>query len=558
MRSSTTINSHLSCEQNLLRDVPSDTCHAAIQRPGLSGSCSLVIASPLDAQITVTELQSPYSFVNDPLEKGYFISSVNGEAETADNNGFITKLDPNGKLLNLKFIQGGKDDVTLHAPKGMALVEHVLYVADLDTLRGFDTATGKPVMALTIRSPAASQSERPQASLSDVTFDGKGHLYCSDQKANTIYRVDLAAQTVSVLVTDRALAGPSGLAVHPKSGQIIAVSWDKGKISEISPEGVVTELFSNGFFSNRFQNLRGVDFDRWGNMYVSDFTTGKVWRMSWDKRFQVIAEFLPSPGDLSIDRANNLILVPYELAHAAEMNGLETPSDGKPKQEKRTLADYGFIPLPTETGTGRARKKMSQCAYCTQRKGKRPCPALAGLICSQCCGEHRIVRVSCPADCVYLESGSDYQQKRLAVQFMPVRRDFYRELAELGGKKAVALFNLVEVVIFGYFQSRRDGQDAEIVAALQALRRTLSPLHVPAAPMPVFAEHLEEGVRHVQETEPSADRRYVLRTGDTGPCDRLRLTIFRDGLPIATVPRWAHRLCASLPSGNCGTPDQAT
>lgn len=306
----------------------------------------IVIVNPLGAQITVTELQSPYSFVHDPLDKGYFISSVNGEAENADNNGFITKLDPNGKLLNLKFIQGGKDDVTLHAPKGMAVAEHVLYVADLDTLRGFDTTTGKPVLTLTIRSSTASQSEPPQASLSDVTFDGKGHLYCSDQKANTIYRVDPAAQTFSVLVTDRALAGPSGLVVHPKSGQIIAVSWDKGKISEISPDGVVTELFSNGFFSNRFQNLRGVDFDRWGNMYVSDFTTGKVWRMSWDKRFQVIAEFLPSPGDLSIDRANNLILVPFELAHAAEMNGLETPSDGKPKQEKRTLADYGFISPP--------------------------------------------------------------------------------------------------------------------------------------------------------------------------------------------------------------------
>jgi len=306
----------------------------------------LMVAGPLSAQITVTELQSPYSFVNDPVEKNYFISSVNGEAEAADNNGFITKLNPNGKLLNLKFIQGGKADVTLHAPKGMALVEHVLYVADLDTLRGFDTVTGKPVMALTIRSPATSQSEPLQTSLSDVTFDGKGHLYCSDQKANTIYRVDLATQTVSVLVTDRSLAGPSGLAIHPKSGQIIAVSWEKGKISEVSPEGVVTELFSNGFFSNRFQNLRGVDFDRWGNMYVSDFTTGKVWRMSWDKRFQVIAEFLPSPGDLSIDRANNLILVPYELAHAAEMNGLETPSSAKTKQEKRTLADYGFIPPP--------------------------------------------------------------------------------------------------------------------------------------------------------------------------------------------------------------------
>jgi hypothetical protein len=312
----------------------------------LIGIISLVIAGPVNAQITVTELQSPYSFVNDPLEKNYFISSVNGGAETADNNGFITKLNPNGKLLSLKFIQGGKDDVTLHAPKGMALVEHVLYVADLDTLRGFDATTGKPVMALTIRSPATSRSESLPTSLSDVTFDGKGHLYCSDQKANTIYRVDLATQTVSVLTTDPSLAGPTGLAVHPKSGQIIAVSWEKGKISEVSPEGVVTELFSNSFFSNRFQNLRGVDFDRWGNMYVSDFTTGKVWRMSWDKRFQVIAEFLPSPGDLSIDRENNIILVPYELAHAAEMNGLETPTSAKSKQEKRTLADYGFIPPP--------------------------------------------------------------------------------------------------------------------------------------------------------------------------------------------------------------------
>jgi len=307
---------------------------------------SSAIVSPLGAQITVTELQSPYSFVSDPIEKGYFISSVNGDAEAADNNGFITKLDPHGKLLNLKFIQGGRGDVTLHAPKGMVVVERVLYVADLNTLRGFSTATGEPVMTLTVRSPATLQSELPRASLSDVTFDGKGHLYCSDQKANTIYRVDLATQTLSVLVTDLALAGPSGLVIHPKSGQIIAVSWDKGKIFEISPEGVVTELFSNGFFSNRFQNLRGVDFDRWGNMYVSDFTTGKVWRMTWDKRFQVIAEFLPSPGDLSIDRANNLILVPFESAHAAEMNGLETPSSAKSKQEKRTLADYGFIPPP--------------------------------------------------------------------------------------------------------------------------------------------------------------------------------------------------------------------
>ncbi len=301
-------------------------------------------AAPVYAQITVTELQSPYSFISSESGTEYFISSVNGEPDAADNNGFITKLDASGKVVSLKFIQGGRGNVTLHAPKGMALAGQTLYVADLDTLRGFDSKTGASTLALTM--PVAAGSGVPTVSLSDVAFDGKRLLYCSDQRANTIYRIDLATKQASALVTDRALAGPSGLAVHPKSGHIIAVSWDKGKISEISPGGVVTELFSNGFFSGRFHNLRGVDFDQWGNMYVSDSTTGKVWRMSWDKRFQVIAEYLPAPADLGIDRTNNLILVPYEFAHAAEMNGLETPSQGKPKREKRTLADYGFVAPP--------------------------------------------------------------------------------------------------------------------------------------------------------------------------------------------------------------------
>lgn len=145
---------------------------------------------------------------------------------------------------------------------------------------------------------------------------------------------------------------------------------------------------------------------------------------------------------------------------------------------------------------------MNLCVYCKQRKGKRPCPALGGLICSQCCGEHRVVRVACPQDCTFLGTGSEYQQMRLSEQFMPIRQEFYRELGELGGEKAVALYNLIEIVAFSYFQGRRDGQDAEVVAAVQALRRTLSPLHVPAAPMPVFAEHLKKEYDSFKKQNP--------------------------------------------------------
>ncbi len=181
--------------------------------------------------------------------------------------------------------------------------------------------------------------------LVDVAADPQGLLYASDMDANVIYRIDPAKQhAVSVLVRDAALAGPRGLAVHPKTGRLIAVSWHKGSIVEIAADGVITELVSNGFFSSRFKNLDGVDFDTWGNMYVSDFTAGKIWRMRPDHRFHVIAEYLPTPADISVDRVKNLILVPYLYGNAAEINGLESPF--KSGKERRTLADYGF------TGSG--------------------------------------------------------------------------------------------------------------------------------------------------------------------------------------------------------------
>ena len=145
---------------------------------------------------------------------------------------------------------------------------------------------------------------------------------------------------------------------------------------------------------------------------------------------------------------------------------------------------------------------MAKCVYCHARKGKRVCPALGGLICSQCCGEHRMLHISCPSDCVYLDANSEYQQKRAGERFAQVRRDFYKELFELGGEKAAALFNLIEVVTFGYFANRRDGQDGEVIAAVEALRRTLSPLHVPPAPQQVFAEHLKKEYESFAKHEP--------------------------------------------------------
>jgi len=307
---------------------------------------ALIIGFPLPSEAAqITGLETPNSFVGDLSGKEYFISNINGEPEARDNNGFITKLNAEGKITNLKFIQGGVAEISLHAPKGLALVGSILYVADLDQLKGFDKTTGKQLLTVSLPPPS-----RSQISLTDVTASESGLLYVSDQAGNSIYRITPSDNhRVDLLIYDERLAGPAGLAVHPKTNHLIAVSWNKGKILEITPDGQLSELEANGFFTGRFQNLSGVDFDQWGNMYVSDFTKGKIWRMTRDNRFQVIAEYLPAPADISINRTNNLILVPYYYDHAAEMNGLETPLSAKSKGEKRTLADYGFIPPPPKT-----------------------------------------------------------------------------------------------------------------------------------------------------------------------------------------------------------------
>lgn len=314
------------------------------RRYGIAALCCLLalLSSPPVLGLQVTGLQHPESFLADPSGEQYFISNANGDPDVKDNNGFITKLDRDGKVAQLQFIQGGSGDIVLHAPKGMAIVDHTLYVADLDALRGFDTRTGRPAITVSFDRYFRDRSTHGPG-LTDVVHDGQGILYVSDPVANTIYRVDTAQQhAISVLVQDPILAGPRGLAIHPKTGHLVVASWDKGKILEVTKEGKITELVSNGFFSARFHNLDGIDFDSWGNMYIADFTAGKVWRMRPDSRFEVIAEFLPTPADISIDRQKHLILVPYHYGNAAEMNGLEAPVDPNRNKKKRTLKDYGF------------------------------------------------------------------------------------------------------------------------------------------------------------------------------------------------------------------------
>ena len=141
------------------------------------------------------------------------------------------------------------------------------------------------------------------------------------------------------------------------------------------------------------------------------------------------------------------------------------------------------------------------CVYCHGRKGKRSCPALNGLICSTCCGENRLTKIACPADCPYLEAGTDYQRQRVGELFRQDRRRVYREIFEIGGERAAGLFNLIEIVCFSYYHNKPSGLDGEVVAALEFIRRLLSPIHFPAPTVPAFSQYLHKEFKAFLEKE---------------------------------------------------------
>ena len=283
----------------------------------------------------VQNLAFPQSMIADK-EGAYFIANANGDPGVRDNKGFISKVTPEGKVIDLHFIQGGNNSVTLNSPKGMAIVGSTLYVADLDVVRGFDKETGQSLHTIPF-------SQFHSQSLTGLAADALGRLYVSDADSNTIYHIDSTLDhAVTVFVQHAALSHPHGLAVHPKNGHVAGVGWEDGKIFEIDKSGKIRELFTNSFFTGGFYNLDGIDFDKYGTMYVSDLTAGKVWRIHANHKKEVIAEFLLSPSGIGIDRVNHVIMVPYLYANGAEINGLERPSNDNPNKKKRSWSDYGM------------------------------------------------------------------------------------------------------------------------------------------------------------------------------------------------------------------------
>jgi len=241
------------------------------------------------------EFATPESFIFDSASGCYFISNIDGDPMEKADNGFIIKLDGDFKLVDNYFIAGSSDDIVLNAPKGMAVVDTVLYVTDIDAVRAFSSISGRHLADYDF-------SFYQPKFLNDIAADNAGNLYISAMLTDRIFKIDDSGQ-LSIYLS---ITAPNGLLYHP-DGHLYAAGWEEAKVVKILPGGSLEDIIVN----EDFKNLDGLDIDKQGRLYFSDFNRGIIYRYDAVlEKLDTLITGLDNPADISVDRKNNLLLIP--------------------------------------------------------------------------------------------------------------------------------------------------------------------------------------------------------------------------------------------------------
>ncbi len=246
------------------------------------------------------ELQTPESVIHDPKRNVLYVSNINGAPTEKVENGFISKLSPEGKILDLKWF-----NESLWAPKGMAISDDHLFVADISRVVEIDLASGKLINTYPVEDAVF---------LNDIAADQNGDLYISDMMTNTIHRIKDGK--IEAWLSNEKLASPNGVTVV--DGQLIVGTWGvmDGEGFETSVPGhlisislcskEITDLGS----AEPVGNLDGVERTSSGNFLVTDWIAGKLLLLSSDGGVETLLDLDQGSADIEYIKESGLILIP--------------------------------------------------------------------------------------------------------------------------------------------------------------------------------------------------------------------------------------------------------
>lgn len=179
----------------------------------------------------------------------YFISNVAGEGEAKDGAGWISKISPAGAIVAEKFAEG------LDAPKGMAVLDGRLYVADITRVRMIDAATGELLGETAIDGAKF---------LNDAAI-WQGAVMVSDSETGRIWR--LSGDNIELWRESEELAGVNGLLGD--GDRLLVSTMSSGSLYEATAKGGWREIASG------MKNADGIGVMPGGGYLVSSWP-GKI------------------------------------------------------------------------------------------------------------------------------------------------------------------------------------------------------------------------------------------------------------------------------------------
>ncbi len=247
---------------------------------------------------TANGFSNPYGVVIDQKTGMIYVGNVNGDPDSKDDNGFISRLKNDGTVDQIRFIDGAAPNITLHAPKGMAILGNFLYVCDIDALRAFDLNTGKQLFDVNF-------GELPRQRFYSVVVGPDGALYLADAGVNAVYRIDITKQhEVTLFTAGEDLGGPHGLVWYPARQMFVVAGGDSGQVTAYDRSGKRQQVPAIVL-----KALEGIDVDDAGSMYVASRDLSAAYRIAATFALSSYQLGLSSPAGVAYNRAAKEIII---------------------------------------------------------------------------------------------------------------------------------------------------------------------------------------------------------------------------------------------------------
>ena len=119
---------------------------------------------------TDTIMKTPESVLYDPKREVLYVANMN-RTEEGDDTGFISKLNTDGSVINLYWIDG------LNEPRGMGIYGDLLFATDMDRLLVIDLEKGELQEMIPVEGAVF---------LNDLSIAEDGTVYFSDSRAGKV------------------------------------------------------------------------------------------------------------------------------------------------------------------------------------------------------------------------------------------------------------------------------------------------------------------------------------------------------------------------------------